>query len=127
FALAADTTLGARDLLRPWYADVVRLAGLVPVFGAVLAGAGLVGVAVLAGRLASPRRPATAGRATAAVAVVLVALFVVGSGWLRVDERTREVAGGYAAPIYGNATNILTSADELDMLERLDVELPDDA
>ena len=127
FALAADTTLGARDLLRPWYADVVRLAGLVPIFGALLAGAGLVGGAVLVGRLVARRRSADAGRATAAVAVVLVALFVVGSGWLRVDERTREVAGGYAAPIYGNATNILTSAEELDMLERLAEELPDGA
>ncbi|WP_086150820.1 DUF6541 family protein [Cellulosimicrobium sp. KWT-B] len=127
FALAADTTLGLRDLLRPWYADVVRLAGLVPIFGAVLAGTGVVGAAVLVGRAVASRWPEARARTTAVTTVGLVALLVVGTGWLRLDMRTDEVSGGYAGPVYGGATNILASADELAMLERLGDELPEDA
>jgi len=131
FGLGADTTLGARDLLRPWYADVVRLGGAVPLVCAALAGVGIVGssrlVAHIVARLlrtTSLRGPATV---SGALTVVLLVVLVLGTGVLRADARRAAVAGAYEAPVAAGAPHILTSVDELRLLERLGDELPDGA
>lgn len=127
YGLAADTDLGLRGLLRPWYADAVRLSGLVPLTGAVLMGAGVVGVATMLGLLARRVRPIPLPAVVGTATVVLVALVVVASGGLRLDGRAQTIASFQVAPVRAGSPGILTSDEELAMLERLDDELPDDA
>lgn len=127
FGLGADTTLGARDLLRPWYADIVRLGGAVPLTGAALVGAGVIGSAHLAVGLLRGSRVGARRPVAGVLSVGLVAALVLATGLLRADARRAAVAAAYESPVVAAAPHILTSEQELRLLERLGDELPDDA
>ncbi len=127
YTLTVDPSSRLGWLVGPWYSDPLRLGGMTVVAMAPLAALGVVGVGLLTARLLAGRRPAP-GRAAAvvpdAVTIVVLAVVVVLSGWVRSDTRQWMYDLYYAEP---DVRFGLVTAEELAMLERLDDELPEDA
>lgn len=115
FALAVVTTLPGYGLTSPWYSDPVRLGAMVPLVAAPLIGIGAAWLVALA----RPRwRPALG----AAVVVALVA----GTGALRAVERDDQLHKNYEM-IPEDGLQALVSLKELELLARLDEDIPEGA
>lgn len=116
-------------LVGPWYEDPYRLAAIVPVFGLVLAGAGVAAVADRISALARRRAGGRSPRVLVAAAVGLllcVPVLVQTVAMPRVDRR--DVFASETDPhAYEVSTSSFVSEDELALLERLDDVLPEDA
>ena len=108
----------------PWYSDPLRIGALCVVVMAPLTALGLVGAGEAVRRALDGRGAGRAAVAAEVVTAVALVAVVVGSGWLRADGRQWMYDLYYADPEgrWGMVTQ-----DELDMIDRLEDELPDDA
>lgn len=127
------TALGGplRDLGAFWYANPDRPEAMLPLFGALLGGLGVLAVARLAARLAARRAGWGAGvRSTAAGAVAaaaVLALAFVTSGAFRTDERIHGWTWWAFNPDHPVSIDqpAYASWEELELLR--DLPVPDDA
>lgn len=135
---AMDQTLPIGFLTGPWYSDAVRLGGLVVLVAVPLVALGmhllLTGVLALAGMLLSAwgrradRPGGTRARkvAAAATAVCVVAAFLVTTGLGRQDLREQRIRAEYGRSEDLAWPGIVTRG-ELDLFERMEQTMPDDA
>lgn len=116
-------------LVGPWYEDPYRLAAIVPVFGLVLAGAGVAAVSdrvsILAQRRSSGRSPLAL--VTGAVVLLVCVPVIVQTVAMPRVERRDVFAGDTDPHAYEVSATSFVSKDELTLLERLDDVLPEDA
>jgi hypothetical protein len=130
YVVAAGEQTALRPLVGFWYSDPVRLGGLVPIFTSLLASYAVLraidGVVSLAARgNAKLRRPATAMVASLVVLGGVAALLYPQTDELRTEERTARLAADYWEHLEWD--DGLASLAELQFIERLGAELPDDA
>lgn len=125
---------GEQTVLRPlvgfWYSDPVRLGGLVPIFTSLLASYAALRtidavVSLVARSNAKLREPVTATVASLVALVVIALVLYPQTKELRSEERTGRLAADYREHL--EWVDGLASLPELNFIERLGDELPDDA
>lgn len=138
FVAANDPTLPFGFLAGPWYSDAVRLGGLVVVVAVPLVGLALEAmtalvlaaasaVPVLLPSLARPGRPAVLRGAVVSVAGAgVLVVFLATTDLARDGLRTQRVLAEYGRSDDPAWPGILTTG-EIELVERLAEELPDDA
>lgn len=117
-----------------WYNDSPRLAALVPVMAVPVAAYGgwkllawAGGLPAVASALARFRHRTAGGRAYVAVAVAAAVALVGISTYLTQKANIRQAAESARASYMVTPESSLISNDELELLERLDDEVPEDA
>ncbi|WP_104117062.1 DUF6541 family protein [Arthrobacter sp. B1805] len=130
YVVAAGEQTVLRPLVGLWYSDPVRLGGLVPLFTSLLAAFAITrvveaGIAAAAARTPLLARPQVAGAVALALVVALAAVLYPQTGELRADARSDRLAADYWRHL--EWSDGIASLSELQMIERLGDELPEDA
>lgn len=130
YVVAAGEQTVLRPLVGLWYSDPVRLGGLVPLFTSLLASYALLRVidAVvfsLAGWKPQLGRPAVATVTALVLLLGAAAALYPTTDDLRAEERTARLAADYWEHLEWEGG--IASLAELEFIERLGDELPDDA
>src|SRR5690606_32844650 len=125
FTVSVDTTLPGAFLVGPWYSDPVRVGGMVGLVVPALVAVGITWASAGLARLL-PVPVERRGWAQETVAVVAVVVLVVGTDGLRGDLRATQMEKNYIM-IPESGLNGMITLGELELFDRLDETLPDDA
>ncbi|MFC3299816.1 hypothetical protein FJV46_04715 [Arthrobacter agilis] len=128
YVVAAGEETMLRPLVGLWYSDPVRVGGLVPLFTSLLASyAVLKAIVVLLGWIPFPSRVKEEMVVASSLVVligVMAAVYPM-TDELRADEKSGRLAADYWEHLEWDGG--IASLDELEFIERLAEELPDDA
>ncbi|MHA7281686.1 DUF6541 family protein [Arthrobacter sp. TMS2-4] len=130
YTVAAGEETVLRPLVGLWYSDPVRLGGLVPIFTSLLASYAVLRtidalVSLVARSRTELRRPAVAPAMSLVLLVGIAAPLYPQTDSLRTNERTDRLSADYWQHLEWDGG--IASLAELEFIERISAELPDDA